>query len=160
MVNGRLTRVELPPEMADNAAALTAITQDASGGMWVSFGPAGLYRLKDGVWTKYGGRSDLPTSGVLIAFTDTLGRVWFGSTRNRLAVLDGDRVQAFGPGDGVQVGNVTGDSWTRIGDLDWRGIWIAAIRSWDDFMPSTSVKSRNRSAGSPESWRPRMGIFG
>ena len=106
MLNGRLARVELPTEIADNAPALVTITQEASGGIWVSFGPIGLYRFKDGVWTKYGGRNDLPTSGILITFTDSAGRVWFGSTKNRLAALDGDRVQAFGPGEGVQVGNV------------------------------------------------------
>ena len=106
MVEGRLTRIKLPPETADRAFGLITITQDTSGGMWVSFGTSGLYRLQNGVWTKYGGRTDLPTSGVIIAFTDGLGRVWFGSTQNRLAVLDGDRVRAFGPKDGVQVGNV------------------------------------------------------
>ena len=107
MVNGRLTRIDLPKEMADRASDLTTITQDRSGAMWVSFGRPGLYQLKDGVWTKYGGRSDLPTSGVVIEFTDTLGRIWFGCTKSHLAVLDGDRVQTFGPNDGIQVGNIT-----------------------------------------------------
>jgi len=106
MVNGSFARIELPPEMAGMAVALTAISQDGSGGMWVSFGPVGLYRLKDGVWTKNGGRSDLPTSGVLTEFTDTLGRVWFGCRKEQLAVLDGDRETTFGPKDGLQVGNV------------------------------------------------------
>jgi ligand-binding sensor domain-containing protein len=58
MVNGSFAKIELPPEMAGMAVALTAISQDGSGGMWVSFGPVGLYRLKDGVWTKSGGRGD------------------------------------------------------------------------------------------------------
>jgi signal transduction histidine kinase/ligand-binding sensor domain-containing protein len=107
LVHGSLTKINLPKEMAELAAFLTTITQDESGGMWVSFGPLGLYRFKGGVWTKYGGRRDLPTSGVLIEFTDTLGRIWFGSTKSRMAVLDGDRVQAFGPRDGVQVGNIS-----------------------------------------------------
>src|SRR5271157_2312684 len=107
MVNGSLTRIELPQEMSERAIALTTITQDRSGALWVSFGPVGFYRLKDGVWTKYGGQPDLPTSGVVIEFTDTLGRVWFGCTKSQLAVLEGDRVQTFGPNDGVRVGNVT-----------------------------------------------------
>jgi signal transduction histidine kinase len=46
-------------------------------------------------------------TGVVIEFTDHLGRVWFGYTKNTLAVLDGDRVQVFGPSDGLRVGNVT-----------------------------------------------------
>ncbi len=106
MVNGSLTRIELPKEM-DKAWLLASITQDRSGGMWVSFGRAGLYRLKDSVWTAYGGRSDLLTSGAVIEFTDTLGRIWFGCAKGQLAVLDGDRVQTFSASDGLQVGRIT-----------------------------------------------------
>ena len=106
MVNGHLTRVELPAEMAGMARGLLSITHDGSGGIWVSFGRPGLYRLKDGVWTKNGGRSDVSPGG-LIAFTDSASRVWFGYMNNQVAMVDGDRVQAFGPADGVQIGNVT-----------------------------------------------------
>ena len=66
-----------------------------------------MYRLADGVWTSYGGREDLPKTGVVIEFTDSLGRVWFGYTKSQLAVLDGDHVQVFSPNDGVRVGNIT-----------------------------------------------------
>jgi len=97
----------LPSEVADYGEFLQAITQDRAGGMWLSLGRHGLYRLADGIWTPYGGRKDLPTTGVLSEFTDSLGRVWFGYTRNQLAVLDGDRVQVLGPSDGLRVGNVT-----------------------------------------------------
>lgn len=106
MVNGSLTRIELPQEM-DKPWLLTTVTQDGSGGMWVAFGRTGLYRLKDGVWTKYGGRSDFPTSGALIVFKDTLGRIWFGCAKSQLAVLDGDRIETFGAIDGLQVGRIT-----------------------------------------------------
>jgi len=107
LVSGSLVRVAAPKEMADQAAYLQTITQDNSGGMWVSFGRRGLYRLADGVWTSYGGRTDLPKTGVVIEFTDRLGRVWFGYTKSELAVLDGDHVQVFGPKDGIRVGNIT-----------------------------------------------------
>jgi signal transduction histidine kinase/ligand-binding sensor domain-containing protein len=107
LVDGSLVRVELPKEMADQAIYLQTITQDHRGGMWVSFGRHGLYRLADGVWTSYGGREDLPKTGVVIEFTDSLDRVWFGYTKSELAVLDGDHVQVFGPKDGIRVGNIT-----------------------------------------------------
>ena len=107
LVDGSLVRVDLPKEMVDKSIYLQAITQDHSGGMWVSFGRHGLYRLADGVWTPYGGHEDLPKTGVLIEFTDSLGRVWFGYTKSQLAVLDGDHVQVFGPNDGIRVGNIT-----------------------------------------------------
>src|SRR5262249_35269388 len=51
LVEGSLVRVDLPKEMADQSAFLQTITQDAGGGMWVSFGRHGLYRFADGVWT-------------------------------------------------------------------------------------------------------------
>jgi len=106
LVRDNLLRVDLPREMADQAQFLQTITQDRSGAMWVSFGRHGLYRLADDAWTPYGGRQDLPKTGVLIEFTDSLSRVWFGYTKNTLAVLDGDRVQVFGPNDGLRVGNI------------------------------------------------------
>jgi signal transduction histidine kinase/streptogramin lyase len=97
---------QFPAELADQGNSVQAITQDPAGGTWISFGRRGLYRLVDGVWTPYGGRKDLPTTGVVCEFTDGLGRVWFGYTRNQLVVLDGDRVQVFGPNDGLRVGSV------------------------------------------------------
>jgi len=76
--------------------------------VWASFGHHGLYRLANGSWTPYGGRDGLPKTGYLaIAFTDSLGRVWFGYAKSQLAVLDGDRVRRFGPSDDLQVGNIT-----------------------------------------------------
>jgi signal transduction histidine kinase/ligand-binding sensor domain-containing protein len=107
LVAGKLVRVDLPREMAKQASFLQTISQDRLGGLWVSFGRHGLYRFANGVWTPYGGRDDLPKTGVVIEFTDSLGRVWFGYTKSTLAVLDGDRVQIFGPNDGLRVGNVT-----------------------------------------------------
>ena len=109
MVGDRFTRVELPPALAnpDNGQFLQAITQDRSGGMWVSFWNRGVYRFADGVWTEHGGRSDLPKQRVYCEFRDQLDRIWFGSRNNVLAVLDGDRVQTFGPTDGIRVGEIT-----------------------------------------------------
>jgi signal transduction histidine kinase/ligand-binding sensor domain-containing protein len=105
LVGHDFVRVDLPPEIANQFNFLQTITGDQQGGMWVSFGRHGLYRLADGIWTSYGGRHDLPKS-MLVAFTDSLGRVWFGYTKSQLAVLDGDRVRVFALSDGLQVGNI------------------------------------------------------
>ena len=98
--------IALPPEVADRAAFLQAITQDRKGGLWVSLGRHGLYRYANGSWTLNGGRKDFPKTGVVSEFTDTAGRIWFGFTRNQLAVLEGDNLRIFGPNDGLGVGNV------------------------------------------------------
>jgi len=106
-VGNDFVRVNLPPEMVNQFEFLQTITGDQQGGIWVSFGRHGLYRLADGIWTPYGGRDDLPRKPILFEFTDSLGRVWFGYTNSQLAVLDGDRVRRFGPSDDLQVGNIT-----------------------------------------------------
>src|SRR4030095_2926306 len=59
MIDGRPTRVDLPKEMAAQGRALVTMTQDGSGGSWVSFSGLGVYRLKDGGWTKYEKRRDI-----------------------------------------------------------------------------------------------------
>jgi PAS domain S-box-containing protein len=107
LVGDDFVRVNLPPEMMNQFEFLQTITGDQQGGVWVSFGRHGLYRLADGIWTLYGGRDDLPKKAILFEFTDSLGRVWFGYTNSQLAVLDGDRVRRFGPNDDLQVGNIT-----------------------------------------------------
>ena len=107
LVGHDFVRVNLPREMANQFYSLQAITGDQQGGIWVSFGRHGLYRLADGIWTPYGGRGDLPKTGALISeFTDSLGRVWFGYLKSQLVVLDGDRIRVFGPSDGLQVGAI------------------------------------------------------
>jgi ligand-binding sensor domain-containing protein len=108
LVGDDFVRVNLPPEMVNQYQFLQTITEDQQGGIWVSFGRHGLYRFANGGWTPYGGRDDLPKTGsMMIVFTDSLGRVWFGYAKSQLAVLDGDRARVFGPGDGLQVGNIT-----------------------------------------------------
>jgi PAS domain S-box-containing protein len=107
LVHRKLMPIKVPHELNDQVGYLQAIAADRAGGLWFSFGRHGLYRLADGVWTPYGGRNDLPKTGVITEFTDGLGRVWFGYRQSQLAVLDGDRVRVYGPSDGVRVGNIT-----------------------------------------------------
>jgi signal transduction histidine kinase/ligand-binding sensor domain-containing protein len=107
LVHRKLMPIKVPHELIDQVGFLQAIAADRLGGLWFSFGRHGLYRLADGVWTPYGGRNDLPKTGVITEFTDGRGRVWFGYRQSQLAVLDGDRVRVYGPSDGVRVGNIT-----------------------------------------------------
>jgi len=98
--------IPLPPEVADQVGFLQAITQDRKGGLWVSIGRHGLYRYVNGSWIVNGGRNDFPKTGVVSEFTDTAGRIWFGFTRDQLAVLDGDNLRILDAKDGLSVGNV------------------------------------------------------
>ncbi len=108
LVGKDFIRVNFPPEMVNQSEFLQTIAEDQRGGIWVSFGRGAFYRLADGRWTPYGGRNDLPKTGrIVVAFTDSLGRVWFGNVNGQLAVLDGDRVRVFRSSDDLQVGNIT-----------------------------------------------------
>jgi ligand-binding sensor domain-containing protein len=66
LVGGDFVRVSLPPQMVNQFELLQTITADRQGGIWVSFGRHGLYRLANGTWTLYGGRGDLPKTGILM----------------------------------------------------------------------------------------------
>ena len=108
--------------------------------------------------------------GVVVEFTDSLGRVWFGCTKNTLAVLHGDRVQVFGPQDGLRVGNITAIYGRRA------EIWIGGDFGLEELRVAMVMASRRRStaagftlytqrmtnccAESPESSRQRMAICG
>ena len=63
LVGNDFVRVNLPPEMVNQFEFLQTITEDQQGGIWVSFGRHGLYRLANGSWIPYGGRNDLPKTG-------------------------------------------------------------------------------------------------
>jgi signal transduction histidine kinase len=102
----KLVHVDLPREMAEQSRYLQTITQDEHGGIWVSFGRHGLYRFADGMWTPYGGHDELPKTGVVIEFTDSLGHVWFGYMKNKLAVLNDAVVHVFDARNGLRVGNI------------------------------------------------------
>ena len=108
LVHGKPFKIALPAGMAPLAGYLESITEDRAGGLWVSFGLHGLYRLAGGRWTNLGARGDLPGHDIYVEFTDSLRRVWFGLfTKNKIAMLDGDKIRAFGSKDGVRVGSVS-----------------------------------------------------
>jgi signal transduction histidine kinase/ligand-binding sensor domain-containing protein len=121
LCRGKLIQVALPEGMAEYAFYLQAITEDRSGGLWVSFGRYGLFRLANGTWTSFVQSKDLSKGGPLVEFTDSRGRVWFGYSsfkKDRVALLDGDKVHLFGKADGAPAGNVTAISGRRT------GVWV------------------------------------
>jgi signal transduction histidine kinase/ligand-binding sensor domain-containing protein len=84
-----------------------ALAVDRSGAGWVSIAREGVFTQVDGGWVA---RDVLPAEPRLVALTlhkDTAGRLWFGYTNNRIAALDGGKLQTFTATEGVNVGNVT-----------------------------------------------------
>jgi signal transduction histidine kinase/ligand-binding sensor domain-containing protein len=92
-----------------------ALAQDKSGGLWASVVRSGVFRLKDGVWTPYGGIAALPRGTPITIVRDRRDRLWFSYPGGSVAVLDGDRVGIYGVPDGLQIGNVMANHAGRIG---------------------------------------------
>jgi signal transduction histidine kinase/ligand-binding sensor domain-containing protein len=92
-----------------------ALAQDKSGDLWASVVGSGVFRLKDGVWTPYGGIAALPRDTPITIVRDRLDRLWFSYPDGSLAVLLGDRVGIYGVPNGPQIGNVMAIYSGRIG---------------------------------------------
>jgi signal transduction histidine kinase/ligand-binding sensor domain-containing protein len=96
-----------------------ALAQDKSGDLWASVLSSGVFRLKDGVWTPYGGITALPRGAAITIVRDRRDRLWFSYPGGSVAVLDGERVRTYGVTDGLQIGNVMANHPGRIGH--WLG---------------------------------------
>jgi len=66
-----------------------------AGALWVSFVNSGVFRLNHGMWSRFGSVAELPQVPAIIELTDSAGRIWFGYTANRIALLDSTRVSIF-----------------------------------------------------------------
>jgi signal transduction histidine kinase/ligand-binding sensor domain-containing protein len=100
----RLDRISIP-EGINRLSVFRAIAEDASGNLWVSIAPKGVFRWMNGAWTLFGGLEDLPKQTAWTLLTDSAGRIWFGYEGSKVALLDGDSVKTFSSADGLNVVN-------------------------------------------------------
>ncbi|HET8772559.1 MAG TPA: two-component regulator propeller domain-containing protein [Thermoanaerobaculia bacterium] len=91
----------LPPDFA-----WEVVRAGSDGGLWVSAGDAGLVHFKDGVWSRPPPPAGLLARGPSATFHDSHGRIWFGYTENRVALLDGGRATVYTRDDGIDVGRI------------------------------------------------------
>jgi len=103
---------------------MQALALDKSGDLWASVNRAGVFRLKDRVWTAYGGVAALPRGTAITIVPDRRDRLWFSyyiedNPGDNVAVLDGERVRTYGVADGLQIGDVMAIHQGRIGH--WLG---------------------------------------
>jgi signal transduction histidine kinase/ligand-binding sensor domain-containing protein len=92
-----------------------ALAQDKDGGLWASIQGSGVFRLKDGVWTPYGGIAALPRYTAITIVRDRRDRLWFSYAGGGVTALDGEQVRTYGVADGLQIGNVMANHPGRIG---------------------------------------------
>jgi signal transduction histidine kinase/ligand-binding sensor domain-containing protein len=90
-------RFPRPPVKTGGLGNIQSLTKDASGAMWVSVVRVGVYRVVDGKWTLWGGRTDLPPEPATTLVTDHFGRLWLGYVNGRVAMLEGNHLALFSP---------------------------------------------------------------
>ena len=105
LASGRIDRIPLPKDAG--AFEVQAMTQDDSGGLWVSVVRKGLYRWSHGDWTPYGGIDALPRLTAMTMTADARGRIVFGYTAGRIAILSNGRVSFLNDARQSPLGNVT-----------------------------------------------------
>lgn len=106
--DGTVREISPPPEA--RGIGTQAIQEDAGGALWVSFGSAGLYRLKDDRWTRGGGIAGWPAEFVISMALDQQGAIWMGHAHNRISILrpgqSGGAVRRLDEGAGLALGSV------------------------------------------------------
>jgi len=103
--NGRpLPFASLP---VDDYTGVQAIVGDGEGGAWVSLNRPGLFHYKDDAWI----HDPLPAAAndpsPLVLMLDGRQRLWMGFARDLLIIRDKGTDTILGPGNGLDVGNVT-----------------------------------------------------
>ncbi len=115
--NGLFVETPLPPQARD--ADVQAIARDGDGALWVSVDRRGLFVLKGGAWSEYGGLAALPRGYVSVMTAQKDGPLWIGYTGSRVARVAHGVVRVFGPTSGLDVGTVLSIS-AKAGEL-WVG---------------------------------------
>ena len=109
----RWVAIDLPVQnlVKTGLSGVQAMTKDRSGALWVSIVRAGVFRLADGRWTRYGD----PTVSLT---TDNDGHVWMGFPNNQIQIVDTDTVRHLSATDGLDVGAVLSI------DARTRNVWV------------------------------------
>ena len=109
--NGVFTNIPAPEEMmrlvrsstTKDPIVVSSITRDAGGTMWVSYGGAGEFQLKDGVWKFVKIIDEHPDWAASYAFTDSAQKVWLVYS-DRLIAVDGANIRTYAVPQGLTIG--------------------------------------------------------
>ena len=83
-----------------------AATEDGSGALWLAALREGLFYRKEGEWHRLETASEFARSTPRTAFTDWMGRAWFGFEGGTTILLKDENIQREFPADESPVGGV------------------------------------------------------
>jgi len=104
---GSYTRLALPPSFPKPYIQTgIAATEDGSGALWLAALREGLFYWKDGRWQTLVSPPEFAKLRPITAFTDWMGRAWFGYAGGTIFILDHEKIQRVFPADASPVGSV------------------------------------------------------
>jgi PAS domain S-box-containing protein len=104
---GNYTRIVLPTSLPKEDRGFTIeATEDGSGVFWLSAERVGLFYRKMGAWHRLDTASEFATLTPSTAFTDWMGRAWFGYEGGTIILLKDENIQRVFPADSSLVGGV------------------------------------------------------
>ncbi len=108
----------------ENGAMVHAIARDARGDLWITVWGGdkggGVLRLRDGHWTDFRNRVDLPQYRCRVLYCDPVGRLWLGFENGDVAVHESEKFHVYSLKDGLAGGKVMAITRDRAGNV-WVG---------------------------------------
>jgi signal transduction histidine kinase len=94
------------------------MTKDSAGNLWISVVGEGIYKFRNGVWTRVDIFKDNPTAWASAAITDSSDRIWLAFPRRKqIAVLTQGIVRSFSTEKDLSIGPIS--LLARSGDQIW-----------------------------------------
>jgi signal transduction histidine kinase/ligand-binding sensor domain-containing protein len=91
---GKYTRIEPPSSFPKPYLELSmAATEDGSGALWLAAVREGLFYRKNGDWQRLEAASEFAQLSPMTAFTDWMGRAWFGYADGTIILLKDENIQ-------------------------------------------------------------------
>jgi len=119
---GKVSFMKVPD--IETGAMVHAITRDAKGDLWITVWGGdkggGALRLRDGRWTDFRNRMQLPQYRCRVLYGDPLGRLWLGFEDGEIAVHENDEFHVYSSKDGLPGGKVLAITSDRKGNF-WIG---------------------------------------
>lgn len=117
---GNYTTIALPASFPKPyfEASIEA-TEDGSGALWLSAEREGLFYRKKDLWHRLETEPEFTKLTPRAAFTDWMGRAWFGYEGGTIIILEHENIQKVFPADVSPVGNV--DAINGRGHHTWVG---------------------------------------
>jgi ligand-binding sensor domain-containing protein/signal transduction histidine kinase len=101
--NGQRTVVKIP--QTSTSLDVRAIVKDGDGALWIGTSDSGLFRMRDGQFTRFGRKDGLGSDSIWCLFVDGQKNLWVGTCRGGLSLWNGGRFVTWTTKNGL-VNNV------------------------------------------------------